>query len=505
MKNRNENSIHLIEEPDTENDDNLPLLSLNSAQILSGLKILMNAVLPNIAGIVSTALVGITFMHFIGHLNRPVLLAAIGLGQTWANAFGIVILISLNGGFVTLAAQAFGAGKHRLLGIFYQKCLVIYAILVIPLGIFLFFSDSLMIALGIEEEVARLAGKFLRCSLPAFLAQAFYDCTKNLLVAQNIFYYQASIQIFTCILNIFWCQIFVVYFDLDLVGVALSKVITEFLNAVLLIVVIKKFDLSKEAWIPWSPEALEDVFNFFKEISTIGSSIYLEWIAFESTIIIVGLLKDNVILAAHASVFNYTFFYYTFPVGLSIAMTTYVGNSVGEGKQYKAQKFALLGAIISFFIAFVGTLFGTVFCKEIALFFTPEPAVSAVLSNLVFYYAICTFGDTFIAVLPNILKPLNKQDIVMKYFIFTYYGIGIPTSYFLGIVFGFGIDGVWIGMGLEIHLMVCLMLWQLWLLDWKKEIKEIRKGLEKHKDHLHETENRLELNVLDSIKKKLII
>ena len=458
-------------------DDNIPIRYLTANQFYETIKTLLFAILPNISCQVSTAIVTLTNMHFIGHLNKPILLAAIGLGQTWANAFGVAIFISLHNGFITRAAQAFGANKHRLVGLYFQKSLILDGLLLIPLGLFLVFSSNLMILLGMEEDVSNIAGTFLRWSIPAFIAQLIFDCTKSLLIAQNIFYYQAIIQAFTCILNIFWCRIFVYSFELEIIGIALARTFTEVLNFILLFICIKKYNLSPQAMIPWTKESYYNLLEYLREILVIGASIYLEWIAFESTIIFVGILKNNIMLAAHAAVFNYIFFYYMFPIGLTVAMTTFIGNSAGEGKVYKAQRYALIGSLMGMLLALIGTILATRNTTELASFFTQEPAVSKVLSKILMYYGICTTADTFIAVFANILKPIGKERIVMKYFIIAYYCLGCPLSYILGVVAGYEIEGIWFGIGFEIHLMAILLLWQLWILDWDKEIRSIREEL----------------------------
>ena len=55
---------------------------------------------------------------FIGRLNDPIQLAAVGMGTMVLNMIGFGPYLGLNSGLETLVAQAIGAGNLRLCGVY---------------------------------------------------------------------------------------------------------------------------------------------------------------------------------------------------------------------------------------------------------------------------------------------------------------------------------------------------------------------------------------------------
>jgi hypothetical protein len=43
-------------------------------------------------------------IYFIGNLNKPVLLAAVGFASTYINVFGIFVILALNIGLLTMSS-----------------------------------------------------------------------------------------------------------------------------------------------------------------------------------------------------------------------------------------------------------------------------------------------------------------------------------------------------------------------------------------------------------------
>jgi MATE family multidrug resistance protein len=70
---------------------------------------------------------------FIGQLNDPVLLSAVGIGNVVLNSIGTSFIFGLNSGLETLVSQAFGAKNFKLCGIYLQRGRIALIILMVPI------------------------------------------------------------------------------------------------------------------------------------------------------------------------------------------------------------------------------------------------------------------------------------------------------------------------------------------------------------------------------------
>ena len=71
----------------------------------------MSMVVPTSLGLFVGQIMTTLNLVFIGHLNDPVKLAAVGMGNMIINMCGIGPFLGLNSGIETLVSQAWGAGR----------------------------------------------------------------------------------------------------------------------------------------------------------------------------------------------------------------------------------------------------------------------------------------------------------------------------------------------------------------------------------------------------------
>lgn len=74
------------------------------------------ASLPSALGLIFEMLVEVINMMFIGHLNDPVALGAVGLGNMLVNMVCFSIGVGINGAVDTLVSQAYGDKEYYLCG-----------------------------------------------------------------------------------------------------------------------------------------------------------------------------------------------------------------------------------------------------------------------------------------------------------------------------------------------------------------------------------------------------
>ena len=77
---------------------------------------IIRASIPSILGLVFQMLVEVVNLVFVGHLNDPVALGGVGLGNLLINVICFTIGMGLNGALDTLVSQAHGDRQSYLCG-----------------------------------------------------------------------------------------------------------------------------------------------------------------------------------------------------------------------------------------------------------------------------------------------------------------------------------------------------------------------------------------------------
>jgi len=469
--------LTILEEDLDANTFSAPLLSkhtdLGPDKLIDIVWILIQDGVPTISGHLAYAFTTLIYIYFVGHLNQPILLASVSLGQQFSNVLCFAILCSLDSGFAALASQAFGARNYEKVGIYYQKTLVVYLLTSVPCVLILLQSEAIFGLLGIEDAVVENAVYFVKWMIPDYYILIFCECTKNYLMAQNKFKIQYVISVVSAVLAFVYCLIFVTFFQLEIKGLALARIFTDLSIAFILIGYIKLYNPCQESWIPWTSEALVGLWDYFKEILMIGFPFYVEWQSWEANVILIGLLNKTTVMAATGAAFPIIECIWSFVGGLAATMSVYVGNAAGEGNKERAKSFIKAGIMLNFVQILVWVVIMNVFRHEIAGFITEDGGVREVLASLITIYSVVYLSDGNQINLTSILRTIGKEKVVFSSALLFQTFIGISLGYVIGIRWMNDYVGVWIGQGLGAYLMVSYMAYVMYTLDWDHEIQRI--------------------------------
>jgi len=455
------------------NSREIPFEKLNFKEKLDIASEIARAAIPNIISSLGSLLKDAISLYFIGHLNNPLLFAALGFGLTWSNAFATAVIFGFAAGFGTLASQAYGAGNNYKLGLLYQKILVVTTTVIFFISIILWFTKAELIAMGFEEELSYHTQRFIRWLIVDFFFCMLFEVTRFYLVAQNAFYVPAYILAVTTTLHIFWCHLLINVMGLELVGMSIARTITDATSASIILLVAKYRNPCPESWFDWTPECLKGLGSFTKDIASHGSSVYAEWIAFEISTILLGYLGDVSILAAHAATLNYIFLNYNVTFGFTLSTTVYVGNAAGEGALHKAQKYGKVGLIMNATLITCQDIFMLLMRNYIAYFYTEEHSVRSYIATMLTFYFFGMHGDLGCNTLAYLLRTLGQDRFVLKSYLICYYGIGVTLSVFTGVILGYGYYGIWGSLILGCWLMLALNASRFMGLNWQKEVNQI--------------------------------
>ncbi len=239
---------------------------------------------------------------------------------------------------------------------------------------------------------------------------------------------------------------------LELRGAALATVLTNVVMfAVMLAYVLrhrrfKRFHVLSRLWEPDWPR-LSQIF----QIGTpIGLTVLAEVGLFTAAALLMGRIGTDEV-AAHAIALQCASMAFMVPLGLGIAATVRVGNAYGRSDP---QGIHMAGWTAFFlgtgFMALASILFLSFGPVIVTWFLDPRvPENSnalALAATFLVVAGIFQLVDGAQVVAAHALRGLSDTKVPMLFAIVGYWGIGLPTSWLLGLVLGWRGLGIWIGL-----------------------------------------------------------
>jgi MATE family multidrug resistance protein len=408
---------------------------------------------------VAIAGMGFTDTVMAGHLGARAL-AAVAIGHAFWMFFymcGLGILMALS----PMVAHLYGAGATEKIGVLARQALWLSVLMAISLLAGMSFVHPILLGIGIEPDIARVAARFVYAicfGVPAiltFLALRF--ASEGIGWTRPIMY----TAILGLVVNVIGCYVFMYgklgFPALGAVGSGVSNAIVMWVMLITMFLYVRRRRI-------YRPFALFARFdwpdgNKLREILGLGmpiaGSVLSEGGLFVVAALMVGTLGATAV-AAHQISINYASLMFMVPLSIHSATTIHVGHSLGRGHAAEARFGGFTGiALCGLFMtaSAVAILF---FGEEIAAFYTQDPDVRTLAASLLLMAAIFQISDGLQVGGAGALRGFKDVRVPMLLNLFSYWGIGFPLAYGLGVARGLGPVYVWVG--LIAGLTVCALL-----------------------------------------------
>lgn len=338
---------------------------------------------------------------------------------------------------------------------------------VLPL---LFFSAPLLRAIGQEPELAELAQQYLRIAgwgmFPALIVMVLKSYLAALERTRVVLWTTIAAAALNAVLN--YMLIFGNWGapELGVRGAAIASLSLQLVSvgvlALYAVRVLPEHALFTRVWRPdW--EALG-------EVSRMGLQIGLTSLAeaglFSASTVIMGWI-GTLELAAHGIAIQIVSLFFMVHVGLSNAGTVRAGRALGRRDEEGLRKGAgaILGLSVGFAVVAV-LMFLAIPGLMIGLFLDPaEPLKDEILAigrSLLAVAALFQFADAAQVMTLGLLRGVQDTRVPMVIAAVSYWVVGVPMSYVMGIRWGWGGEGVWLGLVLGLVLAGALMSWRFW-------------------------------------------
>ena len=412
--------------------------------------------LPLVGAQLAQMLINTTDVVMLGWYGTEELAAGVLATQVFFVTF------MFGGGFahavVPIASQADGRGDARQVRRSVRMGLwivTIYGVLVMPL---LWNIEPILVLLGQEPKIAHMTGEYMH------IAQWAMFSTLGMLALRAFFSAVSRTQIILwatiagTLSNAFLNYVFIFGNfgapEMGLKGAAVASLISSIvIFAVMLVWVLIRpvfadYTLFQRFWRPDWPDFFEIVRLGFPIAFTIIAEVGL----FVAASIMMGWI-GVVALAAHGIAMQIISLSFMIPLGLSSAVTVRIGQSYAraDGEGMRRAAIAALGIAAAIALT-AAVLFWTIPETLVGLFLDNDnPNAQLVLATavpLLMVGAAFQFVDGIQVTGVGLLRGLKDTRTPMIMAVVSYWCLGLPTGYLLGIVAGWNGPGVWMGLAI---------------------------------------------------------
>ncbi|MFS1514155.1 MATE family efflux transporter [Chengkuizengella sp. SCS-71B] len=254
---------------------------------------------------------------------------------------------------------------------------------------------------------------------------------------------------------------------LGVTGVAISTVISRSIGLIILFI----FLTTKVK----QPISLRQLFYFPKEhvkklikigVPSAGESLFYN--TQQLTITAFIALLGTMFITTRVYVFNLMFLILLFSLAIGQGTQIIVGHRIGAGENEKAYKQVIHSLKIGMFISLIIATAFYFLAKPLLSIFTDNAEIISLGTSLLLITIILEPGRALNLVINNSLRAAGDVKFPVYMGALFMWGVSVPTAYILGIHFGFGLYGVWIGYILDEWLRGLIMLWRWRSRAWEK-------------------------------------
>ncbi|AZB28406.1 MATE family efflux transporter [Chryseobacterium balustinum] len=387
----------------------------------------------------------------IGHFAGTTSLAAVSLVHS---VFMVVLVIGLGiaYGLTPLIAQENGKLNYVNCAKLLSNSLWLNIASAILLFILVYFGSAYaMQHAGQDPEVVKTAQPYLLILslsiLPLMIFQTFKQFAEGLGFTKQAM----KITIWGNVLNIILAVILVKGMfgiaPMGVKGVGIATLIDRFLMMVIMAWYVLRSPYFKMYLQNFSLKFID--FSKIVDVVKIGLPVAMQYVfeigAFAVAALMAGQLGSTE-QAAHQTAITLVAMTYMMASGIASSATIKVGHSLGKQNFNRLQNFAKASYhLVVVFMLFFAVIF-MVFNKYLPYLITGDAEVLVIASQLLIIAGIFQIFDGTQVVGLGSLRGVGDVNIPTLITFISYWLIGLPVSYLLGVFLHFGINGIWYGL-----------------------------------------------------------
>ncbi|XP_005804147.1 multidrug and toxin extrusion protein 1-like isoform X2 [Xiphophorus maculatus] len=414
---------------------------------------------------------------FCGRLGNDVM-AGYGLASATINVTTAATGYGLGLACDTLISQTFGGRNLLQVGVILQRSVIILLLFCLPCWGLLINAQPVLLCVGQDPEVARIAQLYITAFLPAVPAMFLHNLQVSYLQNQGIILPQLYTAAVANVANVATNYLLLYWLNLGVSGSAAANTLSQIYICSFLFAYIRWKRLHVKTWEGWSVESLQEWGSYMKLALPSTLMKCFEWWVYELGGFFAGMLSEDELAAQHA-VIMIAFLTYMFPLGLQAATCARVGNALGAGDRARALLTSKVSLCLAATFAVVeGVVLG---CSKtvIGFIFTSDQKIIGLVSHLLNAYCFLQFFDGLVGVCTGIFLGTGKQKIPAVANFVGYYCIGLTLSVTFMFVAKLRVLGFWLGLLVCVILQSTFYIIVIFRLNWEKVTEEAVKRAQK--------------------------
>lgn len=345
----------------------------------------------------------------------------------------------------------------------------LHSVAVMPL---MWWSGPIFLALGQEPRVAMLAQEFLRiyglATMPLLWGMTLNSYLATLGRANTVLWVTLGGLPVNVALNVILVFGMLGAPELGVAGSALAGLIVNWLLVAILIAYAlwlpkaRRFAMGQN---PWRPD-WEAFFRIFHLGLPVGLTLVAESGMFTGANLLMGLIGATA-LAAHGIALQLVALAFMVHLGLGAAATIRVGEAAGHRDMPSIADNARAAILLSAIVAILTAALFILMPHTLAGFYLdPDkpstPEILGLTAKLLLWAGIFQLADGQQAVALGLLRGIQDTRAPMLLAGIAYWLIGLPTAYVVGILLGFGPQGIWFGLLIGLVMAAVLLMLRFW-------------------------------------------
>jgi MATE family multidrug resistance protein len=407
--------------------------------------------IPVVISQLGHTLVQVSDSVIVGHFAGTTSLAAVSLVSSLF-LVPLVIGVGISYGITPLIAQHHGRGNYKECSKLLSNSLLLNIISAIVLFCVIYFGVLLFIdKLQQSPAVVAEAKPFLFLLSLSLIPLMIFSTFKQFAEGLGFTKQAMMVSIWGNVLNICLGIIFVKglfgIHPMGIRGVGYSTLIDRSVMAIVMAFYVLRSPIFRKYLQDFAIRNVDRIRGL--QILKIGAPVALQYTfevsAFGAAAILIGMIGP-VPQAAHQVAISLAAITYIMASGISSAAPNSSGNDFGSGDHHNLRLSAISNYhIVIVFMSCTAIIF-TLFNHFLPYIYTTDEQVLHIASQLLIVAAFFQLFDGTQVVGLGVLRGIGDVNIPTVITFISYWVIGLPIGYLLGIHLGLGVTGVWYGL-----------------------------------------------------------
>ena len=340
----------------------------------------------------------------VGRFIGTVALAAVGGSVSQIINVLIGFFVAVTAGASVVIAQIYGAGRTEDVRIAAGNAITVFALMGFVLMILGFAATPAMLRLlRTPEDTFLFSVLYLRIYFLGVPFVLVLNIESNMLRAVRDAFSPFVFMVVGCVINIVLDVLFVVFFHWGIAGVAIATVVAQLANMLLLTIKLLRTD--KPYRLSFREMKLKGVYlsNMFR--LGIPSGLQNTMYGISNMIVQIGVNSlGTVVVASWAMTSKIDGIFWAASNSLSAAITGFVAQNLGAGKEDRVKLCVKQGLVLGFGITIGLSSLILLLAKPLLHILTEDPAVISTTWEMILYFVPFYFTWTLNEILSAVLR-----------------------------------------------------------------------------------------------------